>query len=189
MVRTLLPVLVGAVLGCSCLVSNPPDYDSVGHRPTVESRDPAGQFVEVDLDSVTPSSLVFHAEIWDGDLEDVLGLRCFLDYHPEADPRCGYTNDYPILDTTPGGMRTATCRPFRGRLAPGCHRVTMVVTDGEWHCGEQTGCAGIEEPGHAALADWYILAYDSTRGIDEVLMSECLPLQQQNPLQIEETCE
>ena len=189
MVRGLLPILVGAVLGCSCLVSNPPDYDSVGHRPAVVSRDPAGLFFEVDLDAVTPSSLVFHAEVWDGDLDDVLGFRCFLDFRPEAEPRCGYTNDYPLLDTTPSGMRTATCRPFRSPLAPGCHRVTMVITDGEWHCGEQAGCGGIEEPGNAVLADWWILAYDSTWGTDAVLMADCLSPGQQNPLQIEETCE
>lgn len=188
MVRSLLPVLVGAVFGCSCLVSNPPDYDSTGHRPAVESRDPAGWFIELNLDEVTPSSLVFHTEIWDGDEDDVLRHRCFLDFRPDGEPRCGVANDYAILDTTPAGMRTAQCRPFRSPLAAGCHRVTMVITDGEWHCPDQTGCAGIVEPGNAALAEWWILAYDSTVGIGEVLMSDCLTAQQ-NPLQLEETCE
>ncbi len=144
MVRSLLPIVVGAMLGCSCLISNPPDYDTVGHRPAVDSRDPAGRIFEVDLNTDSPSSLIFQAAIWDGDVDDVLRHRCFLDYHPEALPRCGITDDYSI-DATGEDLRTATCRPFRGHLSPGCHIVTMVITDGEWLCGEQTGCAGIVE--------------------------------------------
>jgi hypothetical protein len=166
MVQRLLGLVIGGCLGCGCLLSNPPDYeDPVDYRPAVVSRSPASQFVSIQTDDPLHYQMAFSLEVWDGNVDQVLQHRWFLDYRPDAVPRCNLVEER----REPSGqeVREPLFRlPYEALTAGMCHRLSAVITDGEWADGPGEGCSEAAEGANRIVVDWWIAAYDESTPVD-----------------------
>lgn len=165
-----------------CLLSNPPDFEeTIGHRPVVLLRTPASQIVAIAKDDPEVGTTAFQAEVWDGDVDQILRYRWFLDYSPDALPQCGLVRGFLALSNGEE-QRTAVYNLDHRVLTAGeCHRLVVVVSDGEWRDGPHEGCAEVVQGANRTVADWWIVAYDTQLTVDDVTMGDCLPLASQNP--------
>ncbi len=187
MVRQLLVLALGVSVGMGCLLSNPPDFEEpVDHPPVIVLRDPLSTMVTIDKDGESPTT-VFQAVISDGNVDQILPYRWFLDYGPDESPQCGLVRDYLALpsendDPERTAVYTLDHRLLTTSLSEGqCHRLTLIVTDGQWRDGEHDGCGEVADGSNRALADWWILVYDDLNLSSEASMEDCLHLASQNP--------
>jgi hypothetical protein len=178
MVRGLLQLLFGMSTMCSCILSNPPDNDDeTTHRPVVVLRDPGSDIVRIVKDDTEVQTTTFQADIWDGDVEDYLSYRWFLDFRQEPATQCGLERDFISIPPTPRNeIRTAVFNLNHNRLSTGvCHRLTLAVTDGEWRDGPHAGCAEVAEGANRVIVHWWLEAYRSSEGA-VVTLEDCLSL-------------
>jgi hypothetical protein len=181
MVRGLLALVLGGWLGCGCLLSNPPDYvDPEEHWPLFVSRIPEKVHVAVDVgaDDFPQSLGLFEAVVHDGNVDQELRYRWFMDYDPERPDRpapCGLQVDKTI---GPSGLPERTIGAPSGAwykvlVVGDCHRLTLVVTDGSF---EPEGCAAVTEGSHRIANDWWLLIFDEAAGVslEEVRAADCL---------------
>jgi hypothetical protein len=186
MVRRLLILAAGASTAMGCLLSNPPDFEEpVEHPPVVVQRSPLASILAVDRDDTTSPTTTFQAVVSDANVNQVLFYRWFLDFHPDASPQCGLVRGFLALPNENGDPeRTAVYNLDHRILTTGqglCHRLSLVVADGEWLDGPHEGCSEVAEGVNRALADWWIIAHDASTSVDEITMGDCLPLASQNP--------
>ena len=171
-------------MACSCLLANPPDYDEAeDHWPVLVRTDPA-PLVEVDLEADDfPSGLVssFGAVARDGNLDQDLRYRWFLDYSADApdQPFCGRIDEQTLRPTgEPERLVASPIGQWPYLLDAGyCHRLTLVVTDGEF---TEDGCAAVVEPAHRIWNDWWLGVHDTDNPLSSVDFSRCLS--EQKPL-------
>lgn len=179
MVRALLGLVLGGLLVSGCLLSNPPDYDdSDDHWPVFVSVLPPGTLVEVNQTqegwarNLTGS---FGAVVRDGNVDQAIRYRWFLDYEPPTTPgsTCGLEDR---LTLEPNGLEERTVGAPVGQwherlIAGGCHRLSLVVTDGNF---EPEGCAAVTEGSHVIFRDWYLGVHSADHPFDTVDFAECL---------------
>lgn len=174
MVRGLLPLLLGMTSMCSCLLSNPPDNDDpTSHRPVVVVRHPSSDMVFIEKDNAEIQTTTFQADIWDGDVDDFLSYRWFLDFRHDPATQCGLERDFISINPNREEIRSAVFNMNHNRLSTGvCHRLTLVVTDGEWRDGPHAGCAEVAEGAHRVVSNWWLEAYNSSTG-SVVTLEDC----------------
>ena len=169
-----------------CLLSNPPDYEpQVDHPPVILERTPLASIVTVERDDPSSPTTLFEAVISDGNVDQILRYRWFLDFHADTEPQCGLVRGFLALPNEDGSPERTAVYNLDHRIltvGPGqCHRLTLVVTDGEWLGGPHEGCSEVVEGANRALADWWILAYDQSTSLDDVTLGDCLPLASESP--------
>ncbi len=183
MVRRLLGIILGGILGCGCLLSNPPDYEeSIEHHPHIKLRHPSQQIVAIQTDDPSGTiQTVFQLEVWDGDVDQILRHRWFLNFDPDVEPQCNLVEEY--LTVPSGQEERIVDYPLRHKMLTvgQCHRLTTVVTDGEWLDGPRQGCAELTEGSNKLVADWWIVAYDESVSVEEVTFYQCLTLAGKGP--------
>ena len=177
----MLAVFLGGCFVCGCLLSNPPDYDEpLDYRPAIDLRDPSDIVLKINVDELSTQTY-FELRVWDGNVDQVLRHRWFLNYDPDVEPRCNLASEYLNLATGQEVREVVYPLPHK-ILTPGnCHRLSAVVTDGEWLDGPRHGCSETVEGANRVLADWLILAHDNSMAAEEVLADECLPLATYDP--------
>ena len=187
MVRRLLVLGLGAVVQVGCLLSNPPDHDEpTSFTPVVEQTSPMARLYAINRDD--PSRLTtFRAWVRDDNLEQSLKFRWYLDFDPDTTTTttCGCIFSSQALSLGDGRHRTEypLLHSTTSLTAPSCHRLTVVITDGEWaEDPDECGCPYVVEGSNRTFVDWWLGVHNDDVLVDEVSFGECLILSTRNPL-------
>jgi len=176
----LLGTAVGGWLACGCLLANPPDYDEQEVLAIV-SRSPDSDHVEIDLDLETrqlqQKLTGFDAVVRVGKASQQVVYRWFLDYDPldvTKVPACGLLDDTEVASPTtdPLKRRVANAYPWWSSLleAGQCHRLSLVVTDGDFAEG---GCAKVSEGASRVTNDWWLTPFNTENAVNST--GTCTP--------------
>ena len=183
MVRPLLLLPIGAAFLWGCLLSNPPDYEEpIDYRPVVEQFEPK-QLVSINLDE-TPGYTTFTADLRDENLDQNLQFRWYLNFTPKVEEgdQCGciYSALAPRR-AEEGTHRAQILFPVSLLVEGKCHRLTVVVTDGQWTDAEgNCGCTGVEEGANRTFVDWLIAALSAN--VEDASFRDCQTQMSNNPL-------
>lgn len=191
-VRPLLGICCAGFLVCGCLITNPPDYDDPpDYHPSFVKVYPSEPFREFNLSD--PSVEEFEVQVRDGNVDQAIAYRWFLNYSTKTVPYCGRVNQERKQGDGIQEIRESVrleVNQTDARLTVGsCHRLTVVVTDGEWLETPLEGCATVEDGANRLVADWWLVVYDESVDPDEISIRDCRMLAdspEEDPLADEE---
>lgn len=183
MVCRLLVMSLGVMTQMSCLLSNPPDYDDpMNVVPVVLARRPQAPLYEIDK---AKNQTTFRVDVRDNNGDQTLRFRWYLDYDREAfECGCRRSDDAPPLVSGEYESHYDLDHSIAALKAPSCHRLTVVITDGEWlENPDGRGCPTLVEEANKIGVDWYLGVYDVGAPATEVSFSKCVSLTSNNPLE------
>lgn len=183
MVCRLLVLGLGVMTQMSCLLSNPPDYDDpINVVPVALTKNPQLPLIEIDLSDPRTG---FEIEVRDDNVEQTLRFRWYLDFDSD-ELECGCQDADDALPLGDGQYEAQyNLHHSLGVLAksPRCHRVTVVVTDGEWlENVDGLGCPDLSGEGNRISLDWWLGVRDANGTVDTVSFADCSTLSKRIPL-------